>query len=98
MWALCQNPVSEQELLQAFTTVVANSGTYEILGSHLAFRPTVANHPNFMSGGSKDYQYRLEGDTLWLTQEPGIPGVTFVDLDVPEANYERVQMRRVRVE
>ena len=73
-----QQPPTDAQALEAYNTIVANSGAYELQGSTLTQRPMVANHPNFNQGGSKSYEYRLEGDTLWLTEVPGtltIPGV-----------------------
>ena len=76
--ALFEGQPTDAQLLEAYDTIVANSGIYELQGSTLTQQPMVANHPNFMQGGSKSYEYRLEGDTLWLTQVPetlNIPGV-----------------------
>ncbi len=75
-----QQPPTDAQALEAYSTIVANSGTYEVRGSTVVFRPMVANHPNYMSGGSNTLEHRLEGDTLWLIQAAGnvvIPGVEF---------------------
>ena len=58
---------TDAEVLTAFDSFIANSGTYEVSGSTITTRPTVAKNPNFMAGGSLSYTYRVEGDTLWLT-------------------------------
>jgi hypothetical protein len=61
---------TDAEVLTAFGSFIANSGTYEVSGSTITTRPTVAKTPNFMAGGSLSYTYRVEGDTLWLTLNP----------------------------
>jgi len=58
---------TDAELLTAYGSFIANSGTYEVSGSTITTRPIVAKTPNFMAGGSLSYTYRVEGDTLWLT-------------------------------
>ncbi len=58
---------TDAEVLTAFGSFIANSGTYEVSGSTITTRPIVAKNPNFMAGGSISYTYRVEGDTLWLT-------------------------------
>jgi hypothetical protein len=59
--------LTEDQLRSIFMTFVANSGTYEIEGSSLTVRPTVALWPNYMEGGSTIYEYEIEGDELVLT-------------------------------
>ena len=61
---------TEAEVLTAFGSFIANSGTYEVSGSTITTRPIVAKNPNFMAGGSISYTYRVEGDTFWLTINP----------------------------
>jgi hypothetical protein len=58
---------TDAEKLSAYNTFVANTGTYEIADSTLTIHPVVARSPNFMSGGSDKYHFRVSGDTLWLT-------------------------------
>ena len=38
-------------------------------GSSLTTRPILARYPNFMAGGFDKYQFRIEGNTLWLTEK-----------------------------
>lgn len=61
---------TDAEKLAAFDSIIANSGTYEVSGSTVTTRPTVAKSPNFMSGGSLTFTYELEGDTLQLINSP----------------------------
>jgi hypothetical protein len=50
----------------AFT---ANSGTYELKGDMVTRRASVAKNVGAMSASSSTVQqFKLEGDTLWLTQ------------------------------
>ena len=58
---------ADAEVLTAYESFIANSGTYELSGSTIVTRPIVAKTPNFMAGGSLLYTYRIDGDTLWLT-------------------------------
>ena len=58
-----------EEKLAAFDSFVANTGTYEVTGSTLTIRPIVARNPNYMAGGFDKYQFRIEGNTLSLTDK-----------------------------
>ena len=55
------------EKLAAYDSFIANTGTYEVADSTLTIHPVVARSPNYMSGGSDKYQFRVSGDTLWLS-------------------------------
>jgi ketosteroid isomerase-like protein len=63
--------LTEAELRATFEPFVANSGTYELSGSTLTTHPQVALWPNFMSGETAVYDYRVEGNSLWLTYSNG---------------------------
>ena len=63
-----EEPTNEEKI-PAFDSFVANTGTYEITGSTLTIKPIVARYPNFMAGGSDKYQFRIEGNTLSLTEK-----------------------------
>ena len=71
---------TDQEKISAFDSFVANTGTYEVMGSTLTFRPIVARYPNFMAGGSAEYQFRIEGKTLSLTGQVSGPKFTRLKL------------------
>jgi hypothetical protein len=49
----------------------AEAGTYERSGANvLTMRPLVAKNPAAMSSGwFVAYTYRVQGDTLWLTEQ-----------------------------
>ena len=49
---------------EAWDTIRANSGTYEVSGSEITFKVLVANSPNLMDGGSFERRFKVEGDTL----------------------------------
>jgi len=58
------------EKTTAFDSFVANTGTYETSGTTLTIRPTVARVPNCMGGAAfMRFQFRVEGNTLTLTQK-----------------------------
>jgi len=59
--------LTEAEVRATFVPFIANSGTYQVNGSTISTNPIVAMWPNFMTGGSATYEYRVEGDSLWLT-------------------------------
>ena len=60
---------TKEEKIPAFDSFVGNTGPYEISGSTLTIRPMVARYPNFMAGGFDKYQFRIEGNTLFLTEK-----------------------------
>ena len=59
--------VTDAEKLAAYDSFIANAGTYDVADSTITIHPVVARSPNFMSGGSDKYQFRVSGDTLWLS-------------------------------
>jgi hypothetical protein len=66
-----KDSVTDAEKLAAYNSFIANTGTYEVADSTLTIHPIVARSPNFMSGGSDKYQFRVSGDTLWLSNNSG---------------------------
>jgi len=63
-----EEPTNEEKI-PAFDSFVANTGRYEATGSSLTTRPILARYPNFMAGGFDKYQFRIEGNTLWLKEK-----------------------------
>ena len=47
--------------------LTANSGTYEIKGNTVITRPIVAKNETVMAGPVATREFKLEGNTLWLT-------------------------------
>jgi hypothetical protein len=62
---------SADELRAAWGPFVAEAGTYEMTSGNLVtMRPIASKNPAVMGPGVFiTYSYRLEGDTLWLTQQ-----------------------------
>ncbi len=58
---------TDAEKLAAYNSFIANTGAYEVADSTLTIHPVVARSPNYMSGGSDIYHFRVSGDTLWLS-------------------------------
>lgn len=57
------------ELNAVYDPFGANSGTYEISGENLIFRPVVAQNPAGMRPGhTLKYSMKIEGETLTLTE------------------------------
>ena len=67
---------TNREKIRAFDSFVANTGKYEAIDSTVIFRPIVARYPNFMVDDSAEYQFRIEGNTLWLTGHVSGPKIT----------------------
>jgi hypothetical protein len=58
------------ELRAAWGPFVAEAGTYEATGDRISMRPIASKNPAVMGPGVFiTYTYKLEGDTLWITQE-----------------------------
>jgi hypothetical protein len=54
---------------EAWDAFTANSGTYQVSGSTLTTRPTVAKNPAVMVGQGTTREFRIEGSTLTLIQK-----------------------------
>lgn len=58
------------ELRATWGPFFAEAGTYEISGVRLTMHPSIAKNPAAAdSGWFATYEYRLAGDTLWLTEQ-----------------------------
>lgn len=78
---------TDEEMIASYGSFVANSGTYEISGSKITFKPMVAKNPNFMSGGSASSELKVEGNSLWLTSTRTAGGEDIVTV----AKYTRLE-------
>ena len=56
-----------EEMVAQHESIIVNTGTYEISGSTVTFRPIIAKSPAFV-GGQQTSEFRIEGDTLTLTE------------------------------
>lgn len=92
-------PTDEEKIL-AFDAFTASSGTYELTGASLTMYPMVAKHPNFMAGGSEKYEFRLDGNTLWLMAKYTDINMRVADRIVPVAGPLDASSRRklIRIE
>jgi hypothetical protein len=85
------NSPSEKEILATSDGFDADSGTYEFDGSTLVIYPSVANMPNYMSGGKVSFDCQLEGENLTLIWRPGssvIPGTELTPVEFTEMRYK----------
>jgi hypothetical protein len=58
------------DLRAAWGPFAGEAGTYEVTGNVITMRPLVAKNAAAMAPGAfVAYSYRLEGDTLWVTQQ-----------------------------
>ena len=70
-----QAKATAAELLASWGPFVAASGTYDISGNTLNFRPTIAKNPQVMEPGVVDaFSFKLEGKTLILSGVPNPNG------------------------
>jgi hypothetical protein len=76
------------ELRTVWGPFVGEAGTYEVSGGMMTVHPLASKNPAAMVPGAFIvYSYRLEGDTLWLTQQRNQGGpypspATFKDVRV----------------
>ena len=66
--------VSDEDTIAAYNSFFAQSGSYEVSGSTITFHVMLAKVPA-ATGGMPEMEYRLEGDTLYLTQPANPLGV-----------------------
>jgi hypothetical protein len=65
------------ELRAMWGPMAANAGTYEVSDNLVTIRPIVAKIPVVMKPGANEaYAFRVEGNTLSLTQQRNARGVT----------------------
>ena len=63
------------ELRALWNPMAANAGVYEVEGNLVTIRPIVAKIPVVMKPGAYEvYAFRVEGDTLSLTQQRNVRG------------------------
>lgn len=90
---------TNEEKIAAYDTFTANSGTYEVTGTTLTTRPMVAKNPNFMAGGFDKYQFRVDGNTLWLTSKSTDINMRLADRLVPGSGpVSETRRKLIRVE
>jgi hypothetical protein len=70
------NKPTEAEMVTAYKTFIAATGTYVLSGSTLTFNATLAKNPNEMTGKPLIYTVELNGDELQMTitNPPFAPG------------------------
>ena len=87
------------EKVAAFDSFLANAGTYERAGSTLTIRPSVARDPNYVVGGFNKYQFRIDGNTLTLTNKSADLNMRFGEQVVPSrAPARETRIKLVRLE
>ena len=86
---------SDEEILAASNGFNADSGTYEFDGTTLVIYPSVANMPNYMSGGKVSFDCQLEADDLTLIWRPGSSVIPNTELTPVESTETRYKMRRL---
>ena len=70
-----------EEMIVQYESIIVNTGTYEINGSTVTFRPIIAKSPGFV-GGHQTSTFRVEGDTLVLSYDTlvSVDGISPPDL------------------
>jgi hypothetical protein len=70
------NKASADELRAMWGPMAANAGEYEISGNLVTIKPVVAKIPVVMKPGANEvYAFKIEGNTLSLTQQRNARGV-----------------------
>ena len=63
------------EVRALYGPLVGNAGSYEISGNQITIRPVVAKIPVVMKPGAYEvYEFKIEGNTLTLTQRRNVRG------------------------
>ena len=65
---------TDEELLEAYRSIVANSGRYEVEGNQFTIRAYVAMQPNHMNGWPENtvtFSFSVDGDILKITYVAG---------------------------
>jgi hypothetical protein len=57
---------TEREKLDAFDTMIASAGTYELSDDLFIISPLIAKNPGFEAGGGGSYHIKRNGNELWL--------------------------------
>ena len=79
------------EMLAQYQTIIVNTGTYDVTGSTITYRPRVAKSPEFV-GGHSTMDYVIEGDVLTLSTT----SVVSVDgMSPPETIAGTIRLRRL---
>lgn len=61
---------SADELRAAWGPFVGEAGTYEVSDNQITMRPIAAKNPAAMGPGAFiTYSYKLDGNTMWVTQQ-----------------------------
>ena len=90
---------TKEEKIAAYDSIWGNAGTYEVTGETVTIRPIISRVPNFMAGGYQKYQFRVDGDTLWLTGKSTDELFRFGEQVVPASpmpSETRTKLVRVR--
>jgi hypothetical protein len=79
-----------EEMVAQHQSIIVNTGTYEIDGSTVTFRPIIAKSPGFVGGQARS-EFRVEGDMLTLVSSSivGAEGTS------APGGSERLTLRRV---
>src|SRR5438045_2438726 len=66
---------SRDDLVALYGPMLGNAGSYEINDNLVTIRPVVAKIPVVMKPGAYEvYEFKIEGDTLLLTQRRNVRG------------------------
>ncbi len=52
-------------MVAQYQTIIVNTGTYDVSGSTITYRPIIAKSPEFV-GGHSTMDYAIDGNTLTL--------------------------------
>ena len=83
-------PTSD-EMVAQYQTIIVNTGTYDVSGSTITYRPMVAKSPEFV-GGHSTMDYAIDGNTLTLNTTSV---VSDDGMSPPTALSETIRLRRI---
>ena len=85
------NPTPEEKVAQ-YDTIIVNTGTYDVRGPTITFRPLVARSPEFI-GGQSTMDFQIDGDVLTLTLRNAVAadGVSAADAAGSSMTLRRVE-------
>jgi len=89
--AVSFSPTPEEKVAQ-YDTILVNTGTFEVNGSTITFRPLLAKSPEYV-GGQGTMEFQIDGDVLTLRQQSvvGADGVAASNASGASMTLRRIE-------
>lgn len=65
---------TDAQIIEAYNSIIANTGRYDVDGNNFTTRAFVAKNPNYMNDWPENmspFSFKIDGDTLVITDEGG---------------------------